>query len=392
MSSSIRLPAPRVRPLFSYCTALSGWKFFFLLGAYFCFGAVLWAQKSDSQGGDANQSWTTTTDSQNGDLNSTRTIEQHTRNGNRTLDTRSLQRHGPDGRFEPYQDIATETVQVDAATVRTTTRTFGRDANGARTLVQVIEEEKRTTLGGDSNVVRSTSNPDADGKLQLVQREVEQTAKTAENVEETKKTVLLPNVNGGLSPVMKVQQRRMRAANDREDSQTTTLLPDGSGNWQVGEIRKATQQGGTTEERVSRPNAEGNLSEISRTVSKHVESPSGEKRNTMETYSVDVPGTTRDGGLHLVERATTVQRTSPTGQQTTQQQVEQTNPGDPAAGLRVTVISTDTVRPGVSQALGTQTIQMRDANGNFGTVSVDISKSTNVHAIQVQIAPSKKPQ
>ncbi len=365
----------------------------FLAAAYFCFGTALWAQNADSQSGDGNQSWTTTSESQNRGLNPTRTVERHTRSGNRTVDTRSVQRQTSDGRFEPYQDIETETVRVDATTVRTITRTFGRNGNGDKTLVQVTEEEAHTSAGGGSNVVRSVSNPDADGRLQLVQRDVEQTTKTAENVEEIKKTTLLPSVNGGLTPAMKVQQRRTHGANDTVESQTTTLLPDGAGNWQVSEVRKATEQGGknpTSEERVSRPDAEGNLSEISRSVSKQVESPSGEKRNTVETYSVDVPGTTRDGGLHMVERATTVQQTSTSGVQTTSQQVEQTNPGDPTAGLRVTVISSNTVRPDGSQAAGTQTIQMRDANGNFGTVSVDISKSSNVHAIQVQIGPSDK--
>ena len=380
----------RVRTLrFPSTTRLS----LLLAVAYLCFGVALWAQSPDSQGGDANQSWTTTSESQNGGLNPTRTVERHTRNGNRTVDTRSVQRQTSDGRFEPYQDIETETVKVDATTSRTTTRTFGRNANGDKTLVQVTEEEAHTAPGGGSNVVRSISNPDADGRLQLVQRDVEQTTKTAENVEETRKTTLLPSVNGGMAPAMKVQARRTHGANDTVESQTTTLLPDGAGNWQVSEVRKATEQGGknpTSEERVSRPDAEGNLSEISRSVSKQVESPSGEKQNTVETYSVDVPGATRDGGMHLVGRTTTVQQTSASGVQTTRQQVEQTNPGDPSAGLRVTVIGTNTVRPDGSQAASTQTVQMRDANGNFGTVSVDISKSTNTHAVQVQIGPSDK--
>lgn len=391
MSSNLRLHPLRVPSLFSSSVVHSAWLLSFLLAVCLCLNSGLWAQNSPNS--DANQSWTTSTESKNGGLNPTRTLEHHTQSGNRSVDTRSVQRLGPDGSYVPYQDVETETVQVDASTVRTTTRTFGRDANGAKTLVQVTEEDKRTQASGDSSVVRSTSNPDADGKLQLVQREIEQTTKTGANTEETKKTVLLPTVNGGLTPAMQVQERRTRGANESVDSQTTTLLPDGAGNWQVGEIRKTTQQGGknpTTEERVSRPDAEGKLSEISRTVSKQSESPSGEKRNTVETYSVDVPGTTRDGGLHLVERATTVQHTSSNGQQTTQQQVEQTNPGDPSAGLRVTVISTDNVRPGASEAQGARTIQMRDANGNFGTVSVDISKSTNIHAIQVQIGPSEK--
>jgi hypothetical protein len=35
---------------------------------------------------------------------------------------------------------------------------------------------------------------------------------------------------------------------------------------------------------------------------------------------------------------------------------------------------------------GSRTIQARDANGGFEVVSVDITKSDNIHSIQVQAA------
>src|ERR1019366_4558204 len=151
---------------------------------------------------------------------------------------------------------------------------------------------------GDSNVVRTISNPDGNGKLQLIQRQIEETKKTSADVEETKTTMMLPIANGGLAPAMKVQERRQRGPNDTVESQKTTLLPDGTGNWQVSEIRQATtrQEGkgkgksedGSTEERISRRNSEGKLAEVSRTLSNESESASGEKRKTVETYSVDV--------------------------------------------------------------------------------------------------------
>jgi len=168
-----------------------------LLAVLACFLAypALWAQSSDSQTGDADRSWTATTESQSDNVNPTRTTESHTRTGNRTLDSQSVQRRGPDGHFEPYQDIETETVKVDATTVRTTTRAFARDANGDKILVQTtLKEEKRTSPGGDSSVVRSISNPDSNGKLQLVQRQVEETKKIGKDVEDTKTTVMLPSV------------------------------------------------------------------------------------------------------------------------------------------------------------------------------------------------------
>jgi hypothetical protein len=266
--------------------------------------------------------------------------------------------------------------------------------------VQVIEEEKHTVAGGDSNVVRTTSNPDGNGSLQLIQRQIEETRKLSANVEDTKTTVLLPDANGGLAPAMKLQERRERDASGTVESTKTTLLPDGAGNWQVGETRQAItrQEDGThsTEERVSLRDAEGHLGEVSRTVSREADVNAGEKQKTVETFSVDVPGVVRDGNSsHLVSRATTVQHTTSTGEQTTEQRVEQSIPGDPGSGMQVTVLSTDTVRPGASGAEATRTIQARDANGNYGSLGVvllDTTKSDNIHAIQVEIAPSAKPK
>jgi hypothetical protein len=275
------------------------------------------------------------------------------------------------------------------------TRTYGW-ANGKRTLLQVIEEEKQGLPGDESKVVRATSSPDVNGNLQLVQREIEETKKTGNDAEETKTTVMRPNVNGGLAPAMQVQERRTRGANDTVESKKTTLFPDGSGNWQVSETRQATtrQEGksSSSEERVSRVDSDGKLREVSRSVSKASEGASGEKRNTVESYSVDVPGAARDGSLHLIERATTTQRTNSTGEQITEQQVEQSKPGDPSAGLRITTLTTDTVRPKDSGAQATRTVQVRDVNGSLGVVFVGTTKSDDVHAVQVQIAPSEKPK
>jgi hypothetical protein len=332
----------------------------FVIVACFCCVPALWAQASDSQSGDASQSWTATTETHSDGESLTRTVESHAQSGNRTLDNQSLQRRGSDGRFEPFQDIEKTTVRVDANTVRTTTRTFGRDADGAKTLVQITEEEKRTLPGGDSSVVRNTSSPDVDGKLQLVQRELAETKKVSKDVEETKTTVLAPSVNGGLAPSMKVEERRTSSANGTVESQKTTLFPDGTGRWQVSEVRQATTtpdgKNRSTDERVSRPDPDGKLGEVSRTVSKESVSTTGEKRNTVDTYSTDVPGSAPDGRLHLIERATTAERPNSTGAQ------------------------------------ATRTVQQRDANGSFGVVSVDTTKSDNANVVQVQIAPSQSPK
>ncbi len=370
------------------------WSQFLFLVVASCWASnLVRAQSSDSQSSTENQSWTATTDLDSNNANPTRATESHAQRGNRTLDTHSLRRRGSNGDYEPYQDIETETVKVNSTTTRTITRTFGRDTDGRKNLVQVREEETHTQPGGDSSVTRVVSNPDANGRLQPVQREIATTKKIGKDIEETKTTVMLPGINGDLAPAMQVQERRQQGANKTVDSQKTTMSPDGSGNWQVSETRHTTikQQGtnSTTEERVSRLDPNGKLAEVSRTVTHESESAPGEKRNTTEVYSVDVPGSARDGSLHLVQRETTAQRTSSTGQQTTQHQVEQPDPGNPDSGLRVTVLTTDTLRPGSSGSRTTRTIEALDPNGNLAVVSVDTAKSDNT-AVQVQIAPPEK--
>ena len=370
-----------------------------LIGAY-CVCPSVFAQTSDSRTAEEpSRSGTATTDLKSDDLIPeripVRIIESHSQNGNRTLDKRSVEIRGTDGHFEPYQDIERETLTVDASTVRTTMRTFARDVNGRKVVVQVTEEEKHTSPEGNANVVRITSNPDVNGRLQPVQHEIVETKKTGTDLEETNTTVMLTNINGGLAPAFKTHELRKRAANDTAETEKTTWLPDVNGKWQLSEIRQnVTAQeanGRRIEETVFQPDAEGKLSQTSRVVSQESESTSGEKRSVTETYSTDVPGTTRDGSLHLVERKTSTESSSSTGERATEQKIEQTNPGDPGAGLRVSVLVDGRMVPGPSGEQSTVTIRARDSNGNFGVVSVDTTKADRIPTFQVQQTPAEKP-
>ncbi len=394
-SASVALPsangcrAPRVVAL--------GWVLV-VIGAY-CFCPSVFAQTSDSPTAEEpHESWTATTDLKSDNLMPqrlpVRISESHTQNGNRTLDQRSVEIRGSDGRFEPYQDIEKETLQVDATLVRATTRTFGKDANGRKSLVQVKEEEKHTLPGDDSNTVRVTYNPDVNGRLQPVQREIVETKKIGQGLEETNTTVMLPSANG-LAPAFKTRESRKRVANDAVETEKTTWFMDVNGKWQVREVRQATtrQEGTnrTTEERVSQLDFEGKLGEVSHVVSQESESTSGEKHSVVETYSIDVPGATRDGSLHLVERKTSTERSSSTGEQATEQKVEQINPGDPRSGLRVSVLVDGRTVPGPSGEQSTVTIRARDSSGKFGIVAVDTTKADRIPTIQVQQTPAEKP-
>lgn len=370
-----------------------------LIGAY-CLCPSAFAQTSDSRTAEEpTKSWTTTTDLKSDDLLPTRIpvriIESHRQNGSQTFEERSVQIRGVDGRLAPYQEIETETLQVNATTVQTTMRTFGRDVNGAKSLFQVTKEEQHSLPGGDSTVLRITFNPDVNGNLQPVQHEMVETKTLSKDVEETNTMVMIPNINGGLAPAFKAHELRKRAANDTGETEETTWLLDGNGKWQLSEIRQhiTTQEAKDRriEERVFRPDAEGKLGQISRVVSQVSGSSSGEKPSVVETYSIDVPGTTRDGSLHLVERKTSTGSSSSTGERVTEQKVEQTNPGDPGSGLRVSVLVDGRMVPGPSGEQSTVTIRGRDSNGKLGIVSVDTTKSDRIPSIQVQQTPAEEP-
>lgn len=240
---------------------------------------------SDASNRDTKRSSTSSTQLQlPGNANPTRASETHTETGGRTVDTQSVQRMGMYGQYEPYLDVQRETVKVDATTVRTVERTFGRDSEGRKTLVQLTEEEKRSLPGGEVKVVRTTSNPDANGGLQIVQRELQNTRQTSPNVQETKTTILTPSSNGGLVASQQTQERQTKTTGNNVEFRKSTLLPDLNGSWQLSEVREGTVKDDgkdgtkTKEERVLRPGSDGNLSEIERTVSKEPATAAGEKR------------------------------------------------------------------------------------------------------------------
>jgi sirohydrochlorin ferrochelatase len=354
--------------------------------------ALAAAQTSDS----SNQSWTSTSDSEDSSVGSrTRKSETHSKEGNRTVDKQSVEILRS-GRYEPYQDIETESVQVNATSSHTVVRTFGRDSNGHRVLLQMTEEEKQNFPGGGGKVVRSTSNPDANGRPQLVQREVQETKKTSPTVDETTTTVMLADVNGGLAPAMKVQERQERTGDHTVQVQKSTLLPDLAGRWQAGEVKQSTitdnGKSRTREEHVLRSGPDGRLAEVSRTVGRDSQDASGESNSTVETYATDVPGSSSDGRLHLVQRVATAARNGASGGRTTRQQVEQINPGEPGAGLQVTIQSTDAQNSSATGTQQTRTLQTRGSSGALNVVSVDMTKSDKTPAVQVQVAPSTKPK
>ena len=342
---------------------------------------------ADTSNDDSTQSWTATTQQQlPSNLNPTRTSETHTQTGGRTFDNQSIQAMGTDGHYSPYLDVQKETVKVDANTVRTIERSFGRDSDGRKTLVQVTEEEKHSLPGGEVKVTRSTSDPDANGALRVVQREVQDVRQISPTVQETKSTLLTPSSNGGLTASMQSTERETKTSEHNVEFRKSTLLPDSNGNWQVNEVREGTikddGKNRTKAESVLRPGTDGNLSVVARTVSTDSQNAAGEKRATTETYARDPASPS--GWPPLEQRMVTVHRKGDDGVQSTDKQIEKRNPGQPSDGLRVTVQAIDIVRPGTGGATReTQTVRSLDSNGDFGVVSVDTRKQENTQRLKL---------
>lgn len=352
----------------------------------------------DSSG--SNSNWTASSHQQgpSGTVNPFRTSETHSEAGGRIVDNQSVETLGPDGRYIPYQDIEKESVRVDASTVRTIERTFGRDADGRRTLVQVREEKSRKLAGGAQTVTRTILDPDANGRLQIVQRQLQDSKQTSPDVRETKTTVLTPDVNGGLTPAVQIEEHQKQSSDGSVEFKKSTLLSDGTGHWQLAEVREGTikQENGqqhTTEENISRPDSNGKLAIVEHTVSKQTETASGEKRDTTETYSVNVPGVAGNEDLQLVQRETTVHSNTGAGGQTTTKKIEQRNAGNPDDGLQLTNEAIDIVRPTAGgEAEDKSTILTRDSDGRLREVWVGFGKSDKPPTSPADSSTSAKPK
>jgi hypothetical protein len=351
------------------------------------------AASDSGQKADTNQSWTATSEqrSVSGDSNPIKIVVSHTERDGRTVEKRKVERLGADNRYEPYADTEKEEVRIDANTVRTVQRTFARGPDGQKTLVQVMEEERRTLPDGQQRLVRSTSSPDVNGRLQTVQRELQETRQSSPGVQVTKTTVMTSNIDGNLAPSVQIEERQIKKDNHTLEVHKSTLLPNGNGGWQVSEVREAVvteanDKSRTEDERLLQPGPDGTLMVVGRKISKETGNGSAEQRETVEEYSTNVAGGFGDGSLQLNRRVTTVHRVRADGQETTQEQVEQTNPADPSEPPRLTQETIDTVRhkPGGSKS-ETRTIESLNANGDLGVVWVDTRNVQTGPAVQVDM-------
>lgn len=357
------------------------------------------APRSSAQDNAGNQSWTTTSqqETNSGNVNPTRTTQTHTQRNGSAVDKTSVETLGPDGRFIPYSETERESVRVDATTVRSVERTFGRGPDGQRMLTQETQEVSRSLPDGETKIVRTTSDPNTNGALQVVRREVVDSKQVSAGVRDTNTTVFSADANGGLSPIVQVSEREKQNGSGQVDFTKSTLLSDGAGHWNLSEVRegtikKETGQGTSKEERVLRPDSNGKLAEAERTVSKQT-GGGAETRETTESYSTNVPGEAGNDQLQLVRRESSVRRTNAGSGQSMTRQVETSNPGNPGDGLQVTQDAIDIVRPdGRGSAEQKATTLTFGPDGQVSTVSVDVGRTNNPAAVRVDTSAGSTPK
>jgi len=361
-----------------------------LRSALVALSIVVTAQIGSAQ----DSSWTTSSQQSdpNGAVNPTRSRTTHSEVNGHVIEKTVTETLGPDGRYIPYSEVERESIRVNDSTTRSVERSYGRDADGRRSLTQQTQEESRSFSDGSKKMTRTTSNPDGNGALQVIQRAEIDSKVVSPGVRDTNTTMFSADGSGGLGATMRIEERERRTDPATVEYTKSTSLADGNGRWAVSETREGTTRqdpGGTTkEERVLRPNADGKMAVVERTVSKE---PAGGQGGTVETYSRNVPGQAGDEGLKLVKRENTVQRSGLGGDRQTTRRVEQANPGDPGSGLRVTQEAIDIVRPGSNGVTQQQsTMVTTDANGHTNEVWVDMGSSNKPAAVKVEKAPAKK--
>ena len=359
-----------------------------------CLSSVICAE-AQTGSNNADQSWTVTTVAK-GPGAPLRTTEKCTKSGSKTLCEKNVEVHGADG-YRPSFYTETETDQEDATTTRSIQRSYRPDGNGRKQLVQVTEEETNHLPNGESDVARTTSKPNPEGNLQIVEREDVETRKSGPDSQEIKSTTYRinsdGNVNGNMAAVRQTDERQKRGDNDSTETTKTTKSADsGKGSLALAEIsEKVVKQDGenrTTEESISVPDAGGNLAEVSRTVVKDTQSH-GQNVETAETYSLDVPGKSRDGQFHLIQRVTTV-RSGDAGRTTTEQQIEQIDPA--GLDLKVMTKTSDVATSGPAGTEETKTTRARNPDGTFSVSSVETSNSDKAPGTELQSSPSNQPQ
>jgi hypothetical protein len=325
----------------------------------------------------AEESWTAHNENLTTHNNPYRTIESHVTSGNRAVDSKTVEVRGPDGNYEFYFRVETETIQENPTFTRSITRTYNPGLDRNEHLTQITEVDARHS-GDVSRVEKTISNAGYDGKFQVKEREATVITNSLD-AQRTQTTVYLPGITGEFVASMQINEEQRQTTNGNLDTRKETSVRDIKGGWQLYEAREQTvkrhDQNRTTDDRLFRRDYVGNISPVSEVLTTETNA-TGQITSSSQTYSVDIPGSVRDRSLHPLQSSKAVRTIQP-DRIVTETQVVRPDPGE--KDLNTVFNTTDIVVQGSSGREETLTITARYPDGYPSVVSVERRKSEGQH-------------
>ena len=328
---------------------------------------------AQASGPNADESWTATSENTTEYTNPYRTTESHSQSGNRTIDKKTVEVRGPGGAYELHYRTETETIQESPTLTRSVTRTYNLSGDRNEHLTQIVEIQTNGSDNG-SRTVKTISDANLDGKFEVKAREISVTEKTSD-LEKTQTIVYLPSTASQFAPTEQIIEQQRHREDGSIETKREISFPDFSGGWQAYEVHEQTVRGDskerTTDERISRRDAFGNVSPVAEVIAKETNS-NDRHTSTTQTYSIDVPGSTRDEHLHLLQSSTVVE-IKEAGRTVTQTQLLQ--PDSVKKGSSTVINSVDLAVEKGSSTQETITVTARYPDGNPSVVSVETRKT-----------------
>jgi len=306
-----------------------------------------------------------------------------TQSGNTEVLTETVETRGTDGRLRPSAQTVTETTTVSSDTTQSRQAVYNIDAQGQRRLVESKQIDTQKLAGGGSRSVESTLVPDANGRLSLASRQVQEITPAGAGATQTVKTVFTPDVNAGLRESERVQEIERKVNPNLTQIETTRSVRDGNGRWQTSEnrlheVRTDSPTDRVEEESVRRADANGVMSVVERTVTRHTSSNSQDQQVT-EKYSHNIGNVLRrtDNKLDLERRERVTTTKGPNGSRETVREIEGRNPVAPNEPLRVIERIVETItRVAPDQWQTQRQTYTRDGNGRLVLIRTETENSS----------------
>jgi len=299
-----------------------------------------------------------------------RIIERRSESGGRQVVVATEEIPGVNGRWEPVEEVVTETVRTGVAS-ETRRQVYRFDAERRRTLIETTES-RETLDGGIVRVVEETRIPDVNGGFGLTSRWTEERTTVGPDVRRADGVLLTRGING-LRETERTSQieRQTEPAIVRREG--TYLTRDHNGRWIPFEARTAeirnTPAERVEEETIRRPDVNGSLAVTEMNVTRRSD-VKGQEQVVVETYSPNAEGFFRTGSrMELSERIRRSTTATSDGGRSTVEEVEARSrvaPGDPMQVVQRTVVTVHNVSPN-RQTTERQVFE-RDANGRLVSV------------------------